>query len=195
MTRRDALIGALRALKPRAGPSDETLSQVIAIAADKLSLMAGPHREIAPAAFRDASLGTADEEKKNISHLARELAEQIEAMSKPTVLALAEVGLLRTRLMTVAEDLRDISSAASRAKIDPQRAVERRGRIKKGPIDVIRRITANAYYEITGKEPSGAGEFLKLSRKVITLLELDDKPSGFAKLAYEDFQRRRVVAD
>lgn len=187
MTRKEALIGAFCTLKARPGLSSEAANDLIEIAADKLSLMAGPHRGVVPPAFRNVSFNDADSERKKIEHLARELANQIEAIHKPTVIALAEAGILRDRLGSIASELRELVAITRRAKIDQGSAIAQPGMNAKGPIKVIRRIVADTFYRVTGSKPSAAGEFLLLSRKVIAILDLDDKPGGFAKAAYEDF--------
>lgn len=187
MTRKEALIGAFRTLKARPGLSSEAASDLIEIAADKLSLMAAPHRGVAPSVFKNISFNDADSERKKIEHLARELANQIETIHKPTVVALAEAGILRDRLGSIASELRELVEITRRAKIDQGSAVAQSGVSAKGPIKIIRRIVADTFYRITGNKPSAAGEFLVLSRKAIEILNLDDKPGGFAKTAYEDF--------
>ncbi|WP_139257115.1 hypothetical protein [Methylobacterium sp. yr668] len=187
MSRKEALASAFHTLKIRPGLSSEAAGQLIEIATDKLSLMAGPHSTTVPAAFSNTSFADADSEKKLISHSARNLAAQIENLHRPTIIALAKAGLTRDRLGAVAEELKVIASLASRAAIDPDNTSAQLGRPARGPIKIIRRIVADTYYRVSGEKPSSAGEFLRLSGLVIEILDLDVKPSGFAKAAYEDF--------
>lgn len=187
MSRKEELVSAFRSLKVRSGLSNEAVSEIIEIASDKLSLMAGPHSTTVPEAFRNASVAEADTERKKLAHLARELAGQIEELHKPTVIALAEAGILRIRLNNLALELKAISALAASAKIDLNCLPTRQGRPTKGPIKTIRRVVSDTYYRITGDKPSAVGEFLRLSRLLINILDLDYKPDGFAKAAYEDF--------
>lgn len=174
----------------------EAAAQVPGLA-DVLARLEGRVSGIVPSRFRSISGKRAKTELATISRLAARLDNQISRLHEPSVVALADEGILTFQASNHARLIAErAASAGAKIALNPPHD---RGRPRKLAAEAIATIVSAGYSSLTGKTPTistnwstgrAGGPFLHLLAEVFAALKVRASPEAAARKLIRNLKRR-----
>lgn len=171
-----------------------TVSRLAKIAIDRTK----PNQ--AQNAFAPANRATCEAELNSLIRVADDLVNIVSGLHQPTILALADAGLLRAHLHQIAVQIKEAVARADVSKVDPQLP---KGRHRDEFARMIAGYLANQFHFLTGETPTirvhtpphpsagkAYGPFLELITDVFSAMNIKASPETFAREAVDSFANR-----
>ena len=145
---------------------------------------------IAPAAYSDIGRGTAQRELWELSKLACRLGGHIKRLHQPTILALADVGILGAVRIELPQELCRLARQAACADVSDLPLKAKRGRKEDIRAFKIGRIAGRVYYDLTGQLPTFttdpgtsrlSGQWPTFLRSVLDVMHMDHSADYLAR--------------
>lgn len=185
---------AFRQLAIRTDAANDFVELTISGSVDALSRLRGASPSRPPAIYIEADHPVVDAERLKIAKLSRELSSALAQMHSPTFQMFADSGVMKNDIDFLISKMSFINRIASKRIVHRSASAAKKGRFRNNKNHAIRAIICKTYYDLTGTAPNQKKEFKNLCFSIASILDLDVKPNGFARQAYDDFRKKQLIS-